>query len=91
MADTTTEEDKVDKMTMIEASMWLEEKKIPYDHLVNLEEMKLRIKQHIEQEKEQTSQQDAKIGEIGFIETDVSHFWVYKPDIIYIVYDFAIM
>ena len=41
------EESQVDEMDMFEASEWLENEGIPYEHLVNLEEMRRRIKQEI--------------------------------------------
>lgn len=54
------EETSIDDMNLLTASRWLEERNIPYEHLVNLEELKLRIKRQIEQDRQIADNKDTR-------------------------------
>lgn len=58
MAEETKNDRTFDEMDILTASMWLEERNIPYEHLVSLEELKLRIKRQIEQDRESANNKD---------------------------------
>lgn len=62
------DDEKIDNMDMMEAADWLEQRDIPYEHMVNLEEMRLRIRQVLA---EQNHESDREVSEPSSL-TDVS-------------------